>query len=257
MVSNVGSKRGSGAARPVEHKDEGRRAAILAAATKLFAEQGFRETNLNQIAEELGFRRQAVYHYFPSKEEILYELVAAAGEAMTQSSQALFDAKVSPEVALADVVRSHVIVVLSRADIFRVQFSELNKLTGKRAEVLRDATSAYVRGIADVIKRGQKAGTFFRGSAMTQALLVVGMCNWTTDWYRADQAHLTIEEVAEYAAQMAISGLIDKPASTRRRTATAKAPVPAKRTLKTVTRSNSAAAPARRPSPQKAKPSSR
>src|SRR5690349_14222822 len=72
-------------ASPVEHKDAGRRRDILRAATKLFAEQGYRETNLNQIAVELGFRRQAVYHYFPAKDEILYELIAQAGDAMLSS----------------------------------------------------------------------------------------------------------------------------------------------------------------------------
>jgi AcrR family transcriptional regulator len=56
-----------------------RREQILRAAQKLFADKGFRETNLNDVAVQLGFRRQAVYHYFPSKEDILYELIDRAG----------------------------------------------------------------------------------------------------------------------------------------------------------------------------------
>jgi hypothetical protein len=42
----------------------GRREQILQTAQKLFADKGFRETNLNYVATQLGFRRQAVYHYF-------------------------------------------------------------------------------------------------------------------------------------------------------------------------------------------------
>jgi AcrR family transcriptional regulator len=203
--------------RPVEHKDESRRAAILTAATKLFAEQGFRETNLNQIAVELGFRRQAVYHYFPAKEEILYELIAAAGDAMTESSQDVFESDLSPEVAMAAIVRNHVRVVLSRADIFRVQFSELNKLTGKRAATLRDGMSDYVRRLADVIDRGQKEGIFVSSPPMTQALLIVGMCNWTTEWYVEKGSQLTIDEVADHAADLAISGLTGPSGGSRRK----------------------------------------
>src|SRR5713101_4005326 len=69
-----------------------RREQILQAAQKLFAQQGFRETNLNDVATQLGFRRQAVYHYFASKEEILYELIDRAGEAVEASAQPTFDA---------------------------------------------------------------------------------------------------------------------------------------------------------------------
>jgi AcrR family transcriptional regulator len=34
------------------------------------------------VAIQLGFRRQAVYHYFPSKDDILYELVGRAGQSI-------------------------------------------------------------------------------------------------------------------------------------------------------------------------------
>ncbi len=200
------------AARPVEHKDESRRDAILRAATKLFSEQGFRETNLNQIAVELGFRRQAVYHYFPAKEEILYELISQAGDAMKGSSQALFDADLSPDIKLARLIANHVRVVLSRVDIFRVQFKELDKLTGLRAQTLRDGMWGYIRRIAQVIEDGQNAGLFTPGAPTAQALLIVGMCNWTTEWFDGERAHLTVDQIADDAARLAISGLTVKPA---------------------------------------------
>lgn len=63
----------------VEPREAARRNQILEVATTLFAQQGYRETNLAQIADELGFRRQAVYHYFRAKDDILYELIAEAG----------------------------------------------------------------------------------------------------------------------------------------------------------------------------------
>src|SRR5882762_8225935 len=95
-----------------------RREQILQAAQKLFAEQGFRETNLNDVAVQLGFRRQAVYHYFTSKDEILYELIGRAGRAVLESSEHLFDSDLAPDVALAEVVRNHVRQVLSDVDVF-------------------------------------------------------------------------------------------------------------------------------------------
>ncbi|GAS99186.1 putative uncharacterized protein [Mycolicibacterium canariasense] len=207
MVNQARPEQTPSGPRPVEHKDAARRQDILRAATKLFAEQGYRETNLNQIAVELGFRRQAVYHYFPAKDEILYELIAQAGEAMISTSQPIFDADLAPDVALTEIVRNHVRVVLAQPDTFRVQFAELNKLGGDRAETLRKGMLGYVQRVADVIEAGQRARIFVTVHPMTQALLLVGMCNGTTQWYDGVHSRSSIDEIADQAARIALSGL--------------------------------------------------
>ena len=184
----------------------GRREQILQAAQKLFADQGFRETNLNDVATQLGFRRQAVYHYFRSKEEILYELIDRAGTAVEMSAQPTLDADIPPPEKLAEIVRNHVRQLLTNVDVFRIQFTELAKLSGDRADTLRRAMVAYVRRIAAVIEAGQRDGTFVDIDPMTQALLIVGMCNATTEWFGKAARGLSIEEVADHAARLALSG---------------------------------------------------
>jgi len=171
-----------------------------------FARQGFRETNLSDVAAQLGFRRQAVYHYFPSKEEILYELIGRAGAAVEASAQPTLDADLPPAEKLAEVVRNHVRQLLTNIDIFRIQFSELSKLTGDRADTLRRAMLGYVTRMANVIEAGQKDGTFVDVPPMTQTLLILSMCNGTTEWYSGSESHLSIDDVADYAARMALSG---------------------------------------------------
>lgn len=184
-----------------------RREQILQTAQKLFAEQGFRETNLNDVAEQLGFRRQAVYHYFTSKDELLYELMGRAGQAILRATEAMFDADLAPDVALAGIVRTHVRQLLSDVDVFRIQFAELSKLSGERADQLRAEQAGYVRRIADIITAGQKASIFRKVPAIPHALLIIGMCNWTSEWFSDTRSHLTIDEVADYAAELALSGV--------------------------------------------------
>jgi len=192
-----------------------RREQILESAQELFADQGFRETNLNDVATQLGFRRQAVYHYFRSKEEILYELIDRAGAAMEASAQPTFDAELSPREMLAELVRNHVRQLLNNAEIFRIQFAELSKLTSDRADALRRDMARYVRRIGKVIEAGQKDGSFIEGPPVPQALLILGMCNGTTDWYGSTRSRLTIDDVADAAARIALSGVMasNRPAS--------------------------------------------
>jgi TetR/AcrR family transcriptional regulator, fatty acid metabolism regulator protein len=51
-----------------------RRRSILDAAVKVFAQQGFHACRVSDIADEAGVAYGLVYHYFPSKDEVLNTL---------------------------------------------------------------------------------------------------------------------------------------------------------------------------------------
>ena len=51
-----------------------RRRQILDAAVRVFARQGFHSTRVSDIADEADVAYGLVYHYFPSKDQVLDEL---------------------------------------------------------------------------------------------------------------------------------------------------------------------------------------
>ena len=51
------------------------RAKLLAAASQLFTEQGFENTQLEQVAARAGYTRGAIYAHYASKEELFLELL--------------------------------------------------------------------------------------------------------------------------------------------------------------------------------------
>lgn len=51
-----------------------RREQILKAAEKIFAEKGFHETTISDIAKGAGLSEPTLYEYFPSKEDILFTI---------------------------------------------------------------------------------------------------------------------------------------------------------------------------------------
>lgn len=59
------------------------RAAILAAATKLWSEQGYDKTGLREIADLVGIRQPSIYHHFPSKDAIMLAIVEPYLRALT------------------------------------------------------------------------------------------------------------------------------------------------------------------------------
>lgn len=59
-------------------REEGREAReeLLNAALHVFAQRGYREAGVDEIAAEAGYSKGALYWYFPSKEELLQALLA-------------------------------------------------------------------------------------------------------------------------------------------------------------------------------------
>ncbi|HEX6085846.1 MAG TPA: helix-turn-helix domain-containing protein [Thermoanaerobaculia bacterium] len=58
-----------------EEKSERSRRAVLEAALRLFASQGYRATTMREIADRAGVSTGNVYHHFPDKETIFRELI--------------------------------------------------------------------------------------------------------------------------------------------------------------------------------------
>lgn len=73
---------GKSASGPGRPKDLGKRAAILDAAKRLFAQEGFAGTSMDQIAAEAGVSKLTVYSHFGDKEALFTEAVRAKCEEM-------------------------------------------------------------------------------------------------------------------------------------------------------------------------------
>ncbi|HRO62699.1 TetR/AcrR family transcriptional regulator [Thermomonas sp.] len=62
---------------PGRPKDMQKRAAILAAATRLFLQDGFERVNMDQIAADAGVSKLTVYSHFGDKDRLFIEAVRA------------------------------------------------------------------------------------------------------------------------------------------------------------------------------------
>jgi TetR/AcrR family transcriptional regulator len=65
-------RRRAAAPKPVRHRSSGlrTRAEIVAVAERHFAERGFEATRLDDVADEVGIRRAAIFYHFGDKQEL-------------------------------------------------------------------------------------------------------------------------------------------------------------------------------------------
>ena len=67
------------------------REAILDAAEPLFAERGFGESNLREIAREAGVTRSLIHHHFGSKEGLWHAVVERRFQEYARAQHAILD----------------------------------------------------------------------------------------------------------------------------------------------------------------------
>src|SRR5882672_5183699 len=86
---------------------------ILRTAARLFQQQGYDGTSMNDVAAALGLSKGGLYHHFQSKDEILFDLM---DHAMNITQERVVDTvRVirGPEERLRELIRLHIEVVLS------------------------------------------------------------------------------------------------------------------------------------------------
>lgn len=178
-----------------------RREAIVEQAAELFAARGFLGASMADLAAACGASKSLLYHYFPAKEDILYEIMrshlealeaAAAGAGGGDRLTALFAAW----LALYAGARARHVVLLNglcflpearRAEIVARQRGLIAELEAALLEVRPDWAGEPPR---------------LRAAAM----LAFGMINWTHTWYRAE-GPLDPQALAELAAAMVLEGV--------------------------------------------------
>ena len=89
---------------------------ILRTAARLFQQQGYDATSMNDVAAALKLSKGGLYHHFQSKDEILFNLM---NHALDVTKERVIDAVqdiADPEERLRTVIRRHIEVVMSVRD---------------------------------------------------------------------------------------------------------------------------------------------
>jgi AcrR family transcriptional regulator len=130
------------AALTVEELDAFRGRAVTAA-TKLFAERGYRGVTLRSLAKELGVSPMTPYRYFENKEE-LFAMVRT--EAFRRFADAQRDAIANlegPEDILRTLGSAYVSFALDEPDAYHIMFELLQAPAGTYRELEQEQARAF------------------------------------------------------------------------------------------------------------------
>ncbi len=184
---------------------------ILQGALDLISQRGLEAIGLKEIAAHLGITHPALYYYFKSKDQIVFEAVRKAMNALIveleASQEGLPD---NPELSMMALCEAHIQHELER----KQEVSFVNAFvygTLKDSSSLGEAENAEITDLQrrvlrlyrDRILAGQCTGDFLDGDATLMAFGVLGLVSYTVSWYRRD-GKMSIGAVARSMAAQAL-----------------------------------------------------
>ena len=139
-----------------------RRNHIVRCSTKVFTKKGYDRTNMRELAKACEMSAGALYHYFGSKEEILYSIINSATSQQAGSIEDYANelATVSPARALVELMRKFYEWHDDNQDITLFAYQETKNLPGNAQQSIFDSEARILTVFEKLLTRGIEEGEF-------------------------------------------------------------------------------------------------
>ncbi len=193
-------------ARPIAKDHDLKRGAILKTAARTFADEGFDRASMAGLARACGISKSLIYHYYPSKEALLYDILFTHLSALKGAVEGV-DGGQDPEAGLRAVV--HVILEAYRnADAeHKLQLDALGTLPEAERKALEALQRELVKLVSDALARAAEPLFTVKPEALKPAAMsLFGMLNWVYMWHRPSGG-ISRAAYADMATDLMLGGM--------------------------------------------------
>jgi AcrR family transcriptional regulator len=183
--------------------ESNRRGELLRAAAKLFVEKGFDATTTRDIAEAVGMRSGSPFYHFRSKQELLKAAMIDGLDAGNARIAEAIDGIADAEQRLRVLIRTHLGTLLEGDCRSPLLVSETRALDERARLEIAAAFDRYQVPWQQTLDELQRAGKL-ASAAPPVRLLLFGMLNWSSHWYRVD-GDLSVDALADAAVAMLLN----------------------------------------------------
>ena len=170
-------------ARPQAQDYELRRLAIVNKAADLFATRGFNAASVSELADACKISKSNIYHYFPSKEDILFEVMSSHIDLLVSDTEQVLGSNgtaLEQFSALIHAFLGHYVGAGSRQKVLLNELAHLpepqrSDIVAKQRSLI-EAVQRLLTAIHPDLAADPKR-------ARVQTMLIFGMINWAHTWY--------------------------------------------------------------------------
>ena len=183
-----------------------KRSYILAQASYLFAKNGFHATSITEIAAACKTSKSRLYHYFSSKEQVLYEILRGHAQILASTFLPISEeAGRTPEQRLEKYTRHLLRINVKSRDQHKLILSELDALPQQQKEEITQLLRQPITAISSILAHINPAITKKKSLQFPAAMMFLGMVNWSHTWF-SDEGDISIEIFAKLICGTFIGG---------------------------------------------------
>jgi len=181
---------------------------LLAKAAVLIAEAGYHATSMRDVARATGCSLAGLYHYFASKEDLLFSVQHRVFASLLGEQERGRDTTAPLDVQLATLVENHLAFFTRHAAELKVCTYELESLSGARYRQVEELRRRYYRLLADIVTGLLTAAGRPAGEAEVRhlTLYIFGMLNWIFMWFDSKRDK-PVERLGSEIVELVLHGL--------------------------------------------------
>lgn len=187
---------------------------IIAAAAEIFKEKGYQAATTRDIAAAVGIQQATLYYYVSSKEELLYLVVREPMMRLYAQMEEIVKASVPTRRKIELAIQAHLAAFDDSYPHMFVFIQELPNVVTVLPDRLGEFPGRYQHLWEDILQQGMTTAELRTDlDPVATTLMILGMCNWMSRWYRKG-GRLDTATLAKQYASAVLDGIVARPGRT-------------------------------------------
>ncbi|WJS86489.1 TetR/AcrR family transcriptional regulator [Paracoccus sp. TOH] len=186
---------------------EEKRRGILDSAAAVFAEQGMEKASMSQIAAHGQISKALLYHYYPSKDALIFAIIITHLQELDAAIEAADDPTLPPQQRLRRLVGTVLESYRGADNQHKVQLNATSALSDEQKTEILGVERHIVKRFAVVLRQINPDLDNPQRPLLTPVTMsLFGMMNWVYMWFR-DGGRITREDYADVATTLILEGI--------------------------------------------------
>src|SRR5215467_5707512 len=165
-----------------DNRFDRRLAEVLNHAARIFCEKGYEGASMRDLSRATGMSLAGLYHYFASKEELLYLIQKHTFRTIIENVRARLESSSDPAERIRIFIENHLEYSLANKEAMKVLVHEDETLKNEHGSEVRAIKREYYRICFELVEDFEHVrGLQFSGRLAVLSLF--GMINWIYTWH--------------------------------------------------------------------------
>ncbi|MBL4800463.1 MAG: TetR family transcriptional regulator [Emcibacter sp.] len=184
-----------------------RRRNILDKAAELFADKGYARSSISELATACNASKSWLYHYYPSKEAILYDIMRLHVTELLVMAEEALAYEGSPREKFQRLARNFMEIYVNAGSKHIILLNDRGCLPDELRGEIMELQDKIVSNVVQLVVELNPALKNTKNYEKPITMAFLGMINWTYIWFKKD-GPINQEEFADLAVEIFLNGFM-------------------------------------------------